>query len=220
MGLTIHYELGYGGNSPEEVLEKLRQKALDMPVEEVSSQVFHFKGQMANYLSRKCKDEHTWALIQANTHVQVGNVYIGVPPKEVYFFSVWPGENCEEANFGLARYPATITHRGRKVPAEIGGGWRWGSFCKTQYVSNISAEHFLRCHVSVCTLLKEADKIGILKRVSDEGHFWDNWDYEALVREVAEWNSMIGDMIRKLESVFGSEKVISPVKDKNKKPAS
>ncbi len=109
---------------------------------------------------------------------------------------------------------------GRKIQTGIGGGWRWGSFCKTQYASNISAEHFLRCHVSVCTLLKEADKIGILKRVSDEGHFWDNWDYEALVREVAEWNSMIGDMIRKLESVFGSEKVISPVKDKNKKPAS
>lgn len=50
--------------------------------------------------------------------------------------------------------------------------------------------------------------------MNDEGHFWDHWDYEALVREVAEWNSMIGDMLQKLESVFGSENVLSPFRGK------
>ncbi|MFZ5645558.1 MAG: hypothetical protein ACOY46_18500 [Bacillota bacterium] len=214
MGLTIHYQLGYGGHSPEEVLEKLRQKALDMPVEEVSPQVLHFAGKMANHQSHQGKDEHTWALIQATEYVQVGNVSIGVPPKEVYFFSVWPGEECEEANFGLAKYPATITYRGRKIPTGLGGAWRWRSFCKTQYASNVSTEHFLKCHASVCSLLKEAERIGILKKVNDEGHFWDHWDYEALVREVAEWNSMIGDFIQKLESVFGGENVVSSLKGK------
>lgn len=215
MGLTIHYELGYGGQSPEEVLEKLRQKALDMPVKEVSNRVIHLKkGEIAIYLSHRDKNEHTWALIQATAYVQVGNISIGVPPMEVYFFSVWPGEECEEANFGLARYPATITYGGRIIPTGIGGGWRWRSFCKTQYASNVSAEHFLKCHVSVCSLLKEAEKIGILKRVNDEGHFWEQWDYDALVREVAEWNSMLVEVIQKLKSAFGSENVVSPVKDK------
>ncbi|MCL5056733.1 MAG: hypothetical protein M1130_01790 [Actinobacteria bacterium] len=185
-----------------------------MPVEEVSPRVLHFVGKMANHRSHEGKDEHTWALIQATAYVQVGNISIGVPPKEVYFFSVWPGEECEEANFGLAKYPATITYGGRKIPTGLGGAWRWRSFCKTQYASNVSAEHFLKCHASVCSLLKEAEKIGILKKVNDEGHFWDHWDYEALVREVAEWNSMIGDVIQKLESVFGSENVVSSLKGK------
>ncbi|MCL5781711.1 MAG: hypothetical protein M1119_12715 [Firmicutes bacterium] len=68
--------------------------------------------------------------------------------------------------------------------------------------------------MSVCSLLKEAEKIGILKQVNDEGHFWDHWDYEALVREVAEWNTMIGDMIKKLKSLFGNENVLSQIWDK------
>ncbi|MCL5781712.1 MAG: hypothetical protein M1119_12720 [Firmicutes bacterium] len=124
--------MGYGGYSPEAVLEKLRQKALDMPVEEVSPRVFHFRGKLANHESHEGKDDHTWALIQATAYSNVGYVSIRVPPKEIYFFSLWPGEECEEANFGLARYPDTITYGGRQILTDLGGAWRWRSFCKTQ----------------------------------------------------------------------------------------
>ncbi|MCL6557575.1 MAG: hypothetical protein K6U74_02005 [Firmicutes bacterium] len=213
MGLTIHYDLKYGGKEPAKVLEQLRQKAMDLPFAEVSPVVYHFKGKDADWQNHDRESDFAWPLIQATRYVEYGRYHIGVVPKEVYFFNTWPGDECEEANFGLAKYPATLTFYGRKIPTRFGNGWIWHSFCKTQYASNISREHFLRCHLSVCLLLKEAEKMDLLKRVHDEGKFWDKWDFDALVEEVFEWNEMVKSNVRQLKTWFGEDNVISPIKD-------
>jgi hypothetical protein len=206
MGLTIHYRLrAPEGCDPGKMVEKLRQAALDLPVEEVSDRVFHLVGQACDY--QRLEQDHPlrWALIQAQDwvdEVEPGTgrkVSLSVAPLELYVFSVWPGEGCEEANFGLARYPDRIRWNGHVVQVPDSGVWRWQSFCKTQYASNVSIEHFVRCHVAVCCLLREAERLGILQEVRDEGGFWDTWDVEALAREVGEWNAFIAGLAKALE---------------------
>lgn len=224
MGLTINYRLSYripGKRTTAadclQVLEKLRQAALDLPFETVSDLVY-LGGKEADYQSYDPCHEFVWPLIQAQEHVYLdghrGFSSISVPPKEVIFFSTWPGEECEEANFGLARYPASIVHRGQRYQVP-GSGWRWHSFCKTQYASNVSVEHFLRCHSAVCTLLLKADELGFRVAVDDEGGFWGNWDFAALAREVGEWNNMVASFTRALQDVLDGSgaSLVAPIQD-------
>lgn len=98
-------------------------------------------------------------------------------------------------------------------------GWRWSSFCKTQYASNPycgGIPNFLRCHISVVTLLERSAALRTLKvEIDDEGQygpskFSDDWrearaagreptyvlhagkyDVKALASEVGDWNQMI-----------------------------
>ena len=80
------------------------------------------------------------------------------------------------------------------IPGETG---TWGSFCKTQY-ANSPAEggisNFLRAHLSVCSILEKAQKLGFKVKVSDEGNFWKKRDVKALVQEVGEWDAMIAGL--------------------------
>lgn len=101
----------------------------------------------------------------------------------------------------------------RKVKTRL-GGWRWSSFCKTQYASDPrcgGVANFLRCHVSVVTLLDRIAKLPAVKvEVDDEGQYgssyysddpwaekrvytWHDGKYDpkALAEEVGEWNEMI-----------------------------
>lgn len=98
-------------------------------------------------------------------------------------------------------------------------GWRWSSFCKTQYASDPrcgGAANFLRCHISVVTLLDRIAKLPTLAiEMDDEGRYGpskysDDWkqaraegreptypwhkgkyDPKALVSEVGDWNQLI-----------------------------
>jgi hypothetical protein len=104
------------------------------------------------------------------------------------------------------------------VPTNL-SGWYWRSFCKTQYASNAECggiPNFLRCHISVITLLDRIAKIpGVRVGVDDEGRYGpstysDDWkeahaagrkptyrrhkgqyNPAALAKEVGEWNTMI-----------------------------
>ena len=47
-----------------------------------------------------------WLLIQAGQYVNdPRDEGYRVAPTHVIAFSTWPGQGCEEANFGLCRYP-------------------------------------------------------------------------------------------------------------------
>src|SRR5690606_4233953 len=49
----------------------------------------------------------------------------------------------------------------RKVKTRL-GGWRWSSFTKTQYASDPACggiPNFLRCHISVVTLLEDRKSV-------------------------------------------------------------
>jgi hypothetical protein len=130
----------------------------------------------------------------------------------------------------------------RSVPTKL-ANWHWGSFCKTQYASDPACgglPNFLRCHISVITLLDRIAKIpGVRVQVDDEGRYgshlscpdWREADAEgrkrvyrrykgqynpaALAKEVGEWNTMIAGFAGALgDAIAGSgAKLESPIKD-------
>ena len=151
-----------------------------------------------------------WA-VQASQQVTRDDYYYSVPPTRVFAFTTWPGTGCEQANFGLGIYPATIEveqcHRTITIPTGI-KGWSWSSFCKTQYASDPSwggVPHFLRCHLSVIKMLDHAKQLGVLASVSDEGGFWEERNVEALAKQVGEWNEKIAGLAGQLKDALGDD---------------
>ena len=214
MGLTVHYDLQSTSDSPKkarQLVEQLRQKALDLPFKEVGD-IVELSGDETDFEKLGQDHPHRWMLIQASQHVEVGQYSYFVRPKRLIAFSAWPGDGCEEANLGLATFAKTIeveSHRwpfGKKRVRTCLGNWSWSSFCKTQYASNPECggvENFLRCHLTLIKLLDKAFEIGLLKRVSDEGDFWEKRDLKALVQEIGEWNTLIAGWAGRLKDSFG-----------------
>jgi hypothetical protein len=221
MGSTIHYRFSAGRRSTEQpraLVAKLRERALDLPFERVEN-VIELKGAKCDY--QECPPEHPYRrlLIQAREHVENpperGCSYV-LAPCHVLAFSTWPGKDCEEANFGLCRFPETLEiedprqpGRRRKIPSRL-NGWPWGSFCKTQYASNSTCggvANFLRCHSSVIRLLDCAQELGILETVSDEGGFWEKRDLAALASAVGQWNAMVAGLTGQFKDLYGPDLV-------------
>ena len=204
MGLTIHYQLQSTARSAKEArerLERLRQQALDLPMKEVGELV-ELSGPACDYQQYDREHPLRWLLVQAGQYVDdpQGSSSYHVAPRHLIAFSTWPGEGCEQANFGLCRYPAVIevadrdrSGRKRRLSTRL-RGWSWSSFCKTQYASDPSCggvEHFLRCHLGVVRLLDRARELDLLGEVSDEGGYWQQRDVRQLAEQVGEWNAMI-----------------------------
>ena len=215
MGLTIHYELQADTRSTKDarqLVERLRQKALDLPFSEVGPLV-ELRGDRADFEKRGRDDPSRWLLIQAGHYVERDGRHYRVTPQRVIAFSTLPGEGSEQANFGLAVYAKTIKvedrsrwpHRTKRVRTGL-GDWSWASFCKTQYASNPECggvENFLRCHLAVVKLLDHAAALGILKAVSDESDYWQKRDIKALAAEVGDWNAMLAGGAGRLQEAFG-----------------
>jgi hypothetical protein len=113
-------------------------------------------------------------------------------------------------------------HQRRTIKTGHGAGWRYSSFCKTQYASDPRCggiPNFLRCHVGVITLLDRIAALPTMKvDVNDEGQYGpstysDDWrearaegreptyvwhpakyDVRALTQEIGSWNEMIAAM--------------------------
>jgi len=221
MGLTIHYDLKSPARirKSEKILalvESLHQRAMDLPFESCDD-VIHLVGKDCEYSD--CEYSHTdsetrkWLKIQACQYVVTGHdvkQHYGVTPCEIIAFECWPGVGCEAMNIGLCRYPKTISIDGKTYPTRL-GGWRWGSFCKTQYASNIGVRHFLHCHNLVCVLLDAAKELGFRVDVDDEGKFYQNRNFDVLAKEVGQWNAMIAGFAGKLRDVFGTESIKCPI---------
>ena len=207
MGLTIHYSLQSASRTPakaRQLVEQLRQKALDLPFKEVG-EIVEVNGDIADLDKLDRDDPNRWLLIQAGQYVVRDGRHYRITPTQVVAFSTLPGDGSEEANFGLAVYPKTIEIDGKKVRTNL-GNWSWSSFCKTQYASNPDVggvENFLRSHLAVVKLLDAAAEIGILKEVSDEGDYWEKRDIKALAAEVGDWNTMIAGWAGRLKDSFG-----------------
>ena len=157
MGLTIHYRLKARGtaDNARSLLAQLRQRALDLPFMEVGD-ILDLSGPAADFDECPHDDPNRWLLVQAGQYLDDPNdshVSYRLNPSRVIAFSTWPGEGCEEANFGLCQYPRYLPverhgHR-RNIPTNL-PGWSWRSFCKTQYASDPDcggADNFLRCHL-------------------------------------------------------------------------
>src|ERR1019366_341394 len=158
MGLTIHYRLTTEFTNPKnfrQLVETIRQHALDLPFKEVG-EVKEFTGNETDY--RSGDEEDRWLKIQSSGYVAAGRGMLAVAPLHVIALPTWPGEGC--------KYPAFFPSppKGKKVPTRL-SGWRWTSFCKTQYASDPKAggvENFLRCHLSVIKVLDFIKQTGLV----------------------------------------------------------
>lgn len=209
MGLTIHYALHAKIQTPEQarnVINQLRSRALEVPFKEVG-EVVELAGRECDPGERDRDDSPRWLRMQARQLVVVGERYDLIQPEGLVAFSAWPGEGCEQANFGLGLYPKTVERDGKRLATGL-TGWSWKSFCKTQYSSDPAlggVEHFLRCHLSVIRLLDHARALGILEEVKDEGSYWDNRDVRSLVEEVGQWNEQIAGLVGKMKDSLGGD---------------
>lgn len=226
MGLTIHYSLQSSARSSRqarELVARLRRRALDLPLERVSDLV-DLSGIECDLDAGDTDDAHRWLLIQAGQYIDCaqpggGTISHRVTPTHVIAFETLPGPGCEPANFGLCRYPAYVhveeeeqyvygmgfEQTRRRLSTGL-SGWRWSSFCKTQYASNPDCggvQNFLRCHLTIVTLLDLAQSLGLVREVCDEGNFWVNRDVQALAHEVGEWNTMIAAFAGKMMDQLG-----------------
>lgn len=106
-------------------------------------------------------------------------------------FHTWPGIHCESASFGLCRYPSETGVDGRNVPTGRGKGWHYHQFCKTQYASKVSVDHFLRCHLGVVAVLDflKARGVGVIAR--DDGRFWKTRSRPALLKRLHAMNAIV-----------------------------
>jgi len=141
----------------------------------------------------------------------------------------------------FTRSPAAFTEI-RKVRTNL-SGWHWRSFCKTQYASDPQCggiPNFLKCHISVITLLDRMAKLpGLKVSVDDEGKYGpstysDDWKeaHEAgrkptyrrhkgqynpavLAQEVGDWNTMIAGFAGALDEALagGGITLEAPIKD-------
>ena len=214
MGLTIHYSLHARIRSTKrasELMGQLRGKALDLPFKEVG-EVVELSGHECDYQGRDPDDPLRWLLKQAGHYVIEGNEHYEVRPDQLVAFSTWPGEGCEQANFGLAVYPKTIevqdwSGKTKTLATDI-ERWSWKSFCKTEYASDPAVggiENFLRCHLSVIHVLDHARTLGILKEVSDEGSYWEKRDVRSLAEEVVRWNQQMAGLAGKMKDLLGGD---------------
>jgi hypothetical protein len=218
MGLTIHYELATTGNEAHSrnLVRQLRQAALDLPFDHVG-EIIELRGHRQCDFERLAEDHpHRGLLMDARAYVEIpaaesqkrhGIVHHAyVRPLHVIAFETEPGDGCETASYGLCQYPSVAYHLnyGRFQP-EL-KGWSWASFCKTHYASDPACgglPSFLRCHLSVVALLDEAEKLGFLGEVSDEGEFWDTRSLKHLTKEVGEQSAELAAFVGALREAVG-----------------
>lgn len=228
MGLTIHFSLSFPASTPlagvKTKLSALRQACLDLPFKEVGD-IIEFKGDECNFEKRDREDPVRWFLCQADATVHFRYDRSGKPktvenwsdgsygrtviPERIIGFSTYPGDGCEECNIGLSRFPRTVivpnkwNGKDHRVKVADGGGWKWHSFCKTQYANESGLENFLRCHLSVVAMLDAAKRIGFEVSVNDEGGYWQKRDIKALIKEIGEWDQLIAGFAGALKDATG-----------------
>jgi hypothetical protein len=217
MGLTIHYSLKARGSDAQarKLINALHQTAQDLPFKELG-QVVDWSGDQCNFNKRDREDPLRWLLIQAEESVEIElpdhamrgqswHSYQRVKPLRLIGFTAWPGEGCEASNFGLCQFPAVVETEGGSVKTKL-SGWRWSSYCKTQYASDPKCggvANFLQCHFTVIAMLDQAKELGCLADVNDEGDFWQERDLQSLVQEIGSWNEMIAAFGGKLKDLLG-----------------
>lgn len=219
MGLTIHWTLKSqvcSTDTARGLIDQLRRHARTLPFQRVG-ELIDLEGDAANFERVSRDAPHRWLLCQAGAFFSHGERHFSVPPSHLIAFETFPGDGCEPANFGLCRYPQHVDWdegrgggiRSRRSPKRIPTGltgWRWSSFCKTQYASNPECggiENFLRCHLTVIALLDAAKALGLVHEVSDEGDYWTDRDVSALARTVGEWNEGIAAFAGQLKDQLG-----------------
>ena len=201
MGLTVHYTLRSSVKTAREaqaLVRELHRRARLLPFDKLSPIAAYSAGDIT-------ADEPPGWLGFALEMAERKKHGMMIRPDRAVGFIVYPAEGSETATFGLMRYPRSVELAdGRRVTTGR-RGWRWTSFCKTQYASDPRLggwENFRRCHVALIELLDAAEELGFHAKVYDESNYYDNRDLDALAREIGRWNEFVAGMVGKLKDAM------------------
>lgn len=93
----------------------MRQLALDLPFEEVDSEVSHYGPEVLgkDLESLRGDDKNFLAKLESRNSVRapwLASNYLGYDfyPTDAFLFTVWPGPGSESASIGLCKYPSTF----------------------------------------------------------------------------------------------------------------
>src|SRR5882672_4885390 len=145
MGLTIHYTL------------TVKQDLAAGPIYEMARRTTDY--------ARKIGCAKVSKLISAEENPEEAPMFqrVGKPadgcwrvvlPWRGWLVNILPGAGCETATLGLCQYPQWLQVEGQSEPTGLHEGWRFHSFCKTQYAGEHGWENFLQCHLRVISLLE------------------------------------------------------------------
>ncbi|MBW4493599.1 MAG: hypothetical protein KME26_11050 [Oscillatoria princeps RMCB-10] len=207
MGLTVHYEFKLDSASVEGARAKiaaLRNLALKLPFAQVGELV-EIQGEECRFDRENADDPHVFFKLRAGKITCLENdTFSSLDSTYLIAFDTMPGEGCESAAFGLALHAE---------PAAV-NDWIWMSFCKTQYASNPECggiENFLKCHLMIVRMLDEAQKLGILCEVLDEGNYWETRQIEKLVETLRKYNVLIAGIAGHLKDSQEEGSIASPI---------
>jgi hypothetical protein len=210
MGLTIHYHLGLPASTPRTVVservEQLRTAATRLPFEKVGAMIALDAGESLGDM-RDPPDSLEFAFRLWASHgpdpddPELGGFGDIMP--EAIGFTVLPGDHCEPAPLGLAWAPPRDDDW--RVIRGQPWTWQWDAACKTQYASIVSADHFVRCHMSIVALLDEAVKLGFAVTVHDEGGYWESRDTDRLLTEVERMNRVVAGLAGAVHDAIGKQ---------------
>lgn len=124
-------------------------------------------------------------------------------------------------------YSPSKAHEMRTIKVPGSSKMRASGFCKTQYASQFGMHNFVRCHLSVCHLLKRIGEIpGVKVDINDEGKYEastysDDWkeareagreptyvwhpptySVAKLIRECGNYNEMIAGFVGTIKDVI------------------
>ena len=222
MGLTVHWAFQGPQTKTEakDIVDKLRQRAMDLPFESVS-EIVSFKGEDAQFDRDRKNDPFNWMKIQSIQTVwsKDGRSGWDCRTNEIIGFQIVVAPGSEPMEIILATYPKTIVIEdkawGKHKRLRTGrSGWSGRGFTKTQYASSADCggiPNFLRAHLSVVRMLDYAKDLGILAEVSDEGDFYEKRDIPALVKTIGEWNDLIAAFVGGIDDAAGA-KSVAPIK--------
>jgi hypothetical protein len=204
MGLTIHYTLS------------VKQDLASGPIHDMALRTMDY--------ARKIGCAKAGKLIsveenpdEAPLFMRVGKPADGsfrvVLPWRGWLVNVWPGAGCETATLGLCQYPKWIERDGQSVPTKLDNGWRFHSFCKTQYAGEHGWEHFLKCHLMVVSLLDFWRGFGVRVKVNDEGGYWKTRSLGKLLAELQDYDHLVAAMGGMFKDADTGWSVRSPIFD-------
>ena len=244
MGLTIHWELRGPANATpagiKAICKKLRSAAMDLPFDKV--------GPIRELIGEShCNPEYHRKPDRTNEEEELMSMAIGgscgysikkkshgdshvtyhypIQPLHIIGFEIWVARGCEPMDIVFGRYPESISrydeyqrHRTWKTRLQ---GWHGRSFSKTQYASDPSVggiPNFLLAHGGIVAMLDKAKELGVLKWVSDEGHFWEKRNVPALVKQIGEWNAFVAGFAGAMKDAIGravpGAELVSPIMER------
>ena len=224
VGLTIHYGFRLPGELSEHavlgILSQLRDRAIELSFPEVSDIFRVAIGEPVVVDRSIVRPGENFFRYFTSMRMDLllaedGRIpeWSDVSTVDAIGFTVDPGEDTELATFGfMAGQP--LSEGDATGVAGPPPDWHWHGYCKTQYASNVSEEHFVKAHTNLVALLDAAVKLGIRVEVTDEGEYWETRDAERLLGAVRRSNQLMARFGGALSDQLGPEaKIEGPIFD-------